>query len=44
MKFFEIHESFDCNPPVNVRKTFLDISKAFDEIWFEGLVFKSQFS
>ena len=28
----EIYKSFDCNPPVDVRGTFLDISKAFDNI------------
>ena len=36
----EIFLSFDANPPNEVRAVFLDISKAFDKIWHEGLVFK----
>ena len=36
----DIYESFDCNPPTNIRGTFLDISKAFDKVWHEGLIFK----
>ena len=36
----EIHKSFDCKPPENVRGVFLDISIAFDKIWHEGLIFK----
>ena len=29
----EIYQSFDCHPPTDIRGTFLDISKAFDEVW-----------
>ena len=29
----EIFEIFDCNPPLEVRSGFLDISKAFDKVW-----------
>ena len=32
--------SFDCNPPEGVRGVFLDISKAFDKVCHEGLIFK----
>ena len=36
----KIYKSFDCNPPANTRGIFLDISKAFDKVWHEGLKFK----
>ena len=38
----EIHKLFDCNPPLDKRGTFLGISKAFDKVWYEGLIFKLQ--
>ena len=38
----KIHKSFDCNPPLDVIGTFLDISKAFDKIWYEVLIFNLQ--
>ena len=36
----EIYKSFDCNPSLETRGVFLDISKAFDKVWHEGLLFK----
>ena len=36
----EIHEAFDHPKSLEVRAVFLDISKAFDKVWHEGLVFK----
>ena len=36
----EIYKSFDCNPSVDVTVPFLDISKAFDKVWHDGLIYK----
>ena len=33
--FIQIY--FDLNPSLEVRGNFLDISKAFDKVWHEGL-------
>ena len=38
----EIYKNFDCNPTLDTRATFLDISKVFDKVWHEGLIFKLQ--
>ena len=38
----EIFKGFDANPPLDTCGVFLDISKAFDKVWHEGLIFKLQ--
>ena len=32
--------AFDANPSVEVRGSFLDLSKAFNKVWHEGLLYK----
>ena len=36
----EIHKAFDDPKSLEVRAVFLDISKAFDKVWHDGLLFK----
>ena len=36
----DIHTAFDNKNSLEVRSVYLDISKAFDKVWHEGLVFK----
>ena len=33
---YVIFEALDCNPPLEVRSIFLELSKAFDKVWYEG--------
>ena len=36
----DITSFFDCDPAIDVRGVFLDISKAFDKVWHDGIIFK----
>ena len=38
--FLEIYASFDANPWLEFKGVFLDISKAFDQVWHERLIYK----
>ena len=35
-----ILSAFDTNPSLEVRGVFLDLSKAFDRVWHDGLLYK----
>ena len=38
----EIYKCFDYNSSLDVREAFVDISKAFDKVWHDGLILKLQ--
>ena len=39
-KTYEIFKAFDCNPPLEVRSVFLDISKSFHNVQHQCLFYK----
>ena len=40
MQMHEIYKVVDANLPLDVRGVFLDLSKAFDRVWHDGLMYK----
>ena len=36
----ETFEAFDCNSSLKVKSVFLAISKAFEKVWYKGLLYK----
>ena len=37
---YMIQSALDCDPPKEVRSIYLDISKVFDKVWHQDLIFK----
>ena len=42
MKTHEVDKAFDANPSLKVRRIFPDLSKAFDKVWHDGLMYKQK--
>ena len=40
----EIYNAFDCNPSLEVRGMFVDISKVFDKVWHDGIIYRLKVS
>ena len=36
----DIYKAFDADPPLEIRRVFLDMFKAFDKVWHDGLLYK----
>ena len=36
----DIYKAFDANPSLEMRRAFLELSRAFDKVWHEGLLYK----
>ena len=36
----DIYKAFDANPSLEVRGVFLDLSKTFDKVWHDGLLYR----
>ena len=36
----EIYSAFDCNTSLEAQGVFLDLSKVFDKLWHDGLIYK----
>ena len=36
----DIYKAFDADPSLEVRGVFLDLSKAFDKVWDDGLLYE----
>ena len=36
----DTYKAFDANPSLEMRGVFLDLSKAFDKVWHDGLFYK----
>ena len=37
---YNINSFSDCDPTIDVREVFLNISKAFGKVWHDGILFK----
>ena len=40
----EIYNAFDCNPSLEVRGMFVDISKVFDKVRHDGIIYRLKVS